>query len=442
MARPSEIVPSTEVLVFRVDSRGRLVSSRVRRADRPRVKLTRRTSTGARAGNLLVKGDCLLALSALRRRLVGKVQLVYADPPYNTGRGGRKYDDALDRDLWLAMLRDRLAACVELLRPTGWLFLHLDATRLAEAKVLLDRSMGEESFSHLITWQRMPDAMTFLGQGAADLVTSTEFLLAYAKDRSQARLNRVQREVEATDKVLDQYDLEVRLGKRRKIAEEDGPDGEPVRIYEYLDFEVSRVPREERLHRFERLHQSTRVHPDNSLQRRLVERLDPDTLHAISYMPARGKRAGRRIEILLHGGRQLWPASTNALLREGRIYRRVDLSTLWTNEEISAVGIAPEGGVTLRRGKKPEALLARVIRLASDRGDLVLDPFAGSGTTAAVAHKLRRRWVTCEISRHAEKLILPRLTRVVSGDDQSGCSREAGWKGGGGFRFVEVDELR
>jgi adenine-specific DNA-methyltransferase len=430
------------VLVFRVDSRGRLVSSRVRRGSLPRVKLSRRRACGARAGNLLVKGDCLLALAALRRRLAGKLQLVYADPPYNTGRGGRQYDDALDRNLWLAMLRDRLAACVELLRPTGWLFLHLDATRLAEAKALLDRQLGEESFAHLITWQRTPDAMTFLGQGTADLVTSTEFLLVYAKDPAQARLNRLQREVEATDKVLVQYDLEVQAGKRRKIEEEQGPGGEPVRIYEYVDFELRRVPRGERLSCFDRLHQSTRIHPDSSFQHRLAERLDPGGLHAVSYVPARGKRAGQRIEILLHGGRQLWPATANARLREGQIYRLADLSTLWSNEEISAVGTAPEGGVSLRRGKKPEALLERVIRLATARGDLVLDPFAGSGTTAAVAHKLRRRWITCEISKHAEKLVLPRLTRVVSGDDQSGISQDVGWKGGGGFRFVEVDELR
>lgn len=442
MAPPNEILPETEVLVFRVDSRGRLVSSRMRRAGLPRIKLSRRMSCGVRSGNLLVKGDCLLALSALKRRLVGKVQLVYADPPYNTGRGGRQYDDALDRNLWLAMLRDRLSACVELLRPTGWLFLHLDASRLFEAKALLDRSLGEENFAHLITWQRTPEAMTFLGQGAADLVTSTEYLLVYARDRGQARLNRLQREVEATDKVLEQYDLEVRPGRRRKIAEDDGPDGEAMRIYEHPEYEVNRLGRETRLGRFDHLYQSTRVHPDSSLQRRLVERLDPERLHTVSYVPARGKRVGQRIEILLHRGRQLWPASANAVVRDGRVYRRADLSTLWSNEEISSVGTAPEGGVTLLRGKKPEALLARVINLATDRGDVVLDPFAGSGTTAAVAHKLGRRWVTSEISGHAETLILPRLTRVISGDDQSGVSREVGWSGGGGFRFVEVAELR
>jgi len=122
------------------------------------------------------------------------------------------------------------------------------------------------------------------------------------------------------------------------------------------------------------------------------------------------------------------------------IYKQDDMNNFWTRQEIPMTGIAKEGGVEMRRGKKPEALIKRILEISTSPGDWVLDSFLGSGTTAAVAHKLGRKWVGIELREHAETHCLPRLKRVVSGKDQTGISKKIGWKGGGGFRYSVLGE--
>ncbi|NOZ86222.1 MAG: site-specific DNA-methyltransferase [Deltaproteobacteria bacterium] len=382
--------------------------------------VTKRTVGDARTGNILVKGDCLAGMRALEDRLMEKIQLVYADPPYNTRRKGRDYDDDMDPGKWLTMLEQRAVACRSLLKPTGWFFLHLDANGLASAKLMMDRIMGEENFTFLVTWERTPK-LTFLGQGASPIVRNTEFILVYSKNRKKrTKLKRLTRDMEATRKVLRQYNLEVVRDKGRLLIEEDGPSGKPLSVFEHDNFSVKSISHDKRLACFDRLYQSTRINPSSTLQSRLAKRSRQGHLYSVRYTPDRGKRAGREIEVLLFNNRQLWPAAENAFIRHGKIFRRVDISTLWTNEEISAVGISSQGGVRLIRGKKPEELLERIILLATNPGDHVMDPFAGSGTTPAVAQKLGRKWIAFEKSDSVEKLILPRLKRVVTGQDKSG----------------------
>ncbi|MGB9851192.1 MAG: DNA methyltransferase, partial [Moorellaceae bacterium] len=122
------------------------------------------------------------------------------------------------------------------------------------------------------------------------------------------------------------------------------------------------------------------------------------------------------------------------------IYKQDDMNNFWTRQEIPITGIANEGSVKMRRGKKPEALIKRILEISTSPGDWVLDSFLGSGTTAAVAHKLGRKWIGIEMGEHAETLCLPRLKQVVSGEDQTGISKEIEWKGGGGFRYCVLGE--
>jgi adenine-specific DNA-methyltransferase len=153
---------------------------------------------------------------------------------------------------------------------------------------------------------------------------------------------------------------------------------------------------------------------------------------------SRGKKAGQEITAYyLNGQVFAWLADT-AELRDGAIVKTNKLSDFWTHAELPKADLANEGGVDFRRGKKPENLIRRVLTLATKRGDLVLDSFAGSGTTGAVAHKMGRRWIMVELGEHCHTHIIPRLKKVIDGQDPGGITKAVGWKGGGGFRYYRL----
>jgi adenine-specific DNA-methyltransferase len=195
------------------------------------------------------------------------------------------------------------------------------------------------------------------------------------------------------------------------------------------------------LKHFDSLYESVGIHAEHSFMQRILAMLRPGKAYCVEYTPSRGKNAGREISEFFINGRKMLPAKDYAMIGEdGEIYRTSDMDNLWSDEEIGVTGIASEGASEFKRGKKPEELLKRVVELSTSPGDWVLDSFLGSGTTAAVAHKLGRKWIGIELGEHAETLCLPRLKRVVSGEDQTGISRQVGWKGGGGFRYCVLGE--
>lgn len=393
--------------------------------------------------NLLIKGDNLLALKALERHFAGKIKCIYIDPPFNTGNAFEYYDDGLEHTIWLSMMKARLEILKTLLSREGVIFVHIDFNEIGALQVLLNEIFGRRNFVSLITWQRTPE-ITFLGQGQSPIITITEYLLIYAKEFESCLLNRVSKKLLATSRVMQQYNLIVDLGEKKFVKDIVDENAGLVKVYCYPNANIQRVPssmsKREYLSNFDKIFRYARVNPDNSFLFRMMNEFEPNTVYSIVYKPRVGKNAGNEIEAIFHRRNQLWPVSANAFVEENEIYRSADMSNLWTNDEISATRIANEGGVEFRRGKKPEALVQRVLDIASSPGDWVLDSFLGSGTTAAVAHKLGRKWIGIELGEHAETLCLPRLKRVVSGEDQTGISKQVGWKGGGGFRYCVLGE--
>jgi len=395
------------------------------------------------AENILIRGDNLLALQALLPQFAGKIKLIYIDPPFNTGAAYEYYDDGLEHTIWLSLMKSRLELLWKLLADEGIIFVHIDEIELAYLRVVMDEIFHNRNLISIICWQRTPE-ITFLGQGQSYINTIMEYLLVYAKDISRCQLNRVSKRLLATSRVMQQYNLFVTLGERELSSQGTSASGIPYTIYRYTDFDVQRIPANisklEYIKRFDTIYRYARVNPDNTFLSSFVDTLNPEELFGVVYTPTRGKSAGRDIECLFHRRNQLWPAANNAFVEGGEIYRKADMSNLWTNDEISATRIANEGGVRFRRGKKPEELLQRVIEIGSRSGDIVLDSFAGSGTTGAVAHKMERKWIMVEIGDHAETHIIPRMQRVISGEDQSGISKAVGWKGGGGFAYYTLGE--
>ncbi len=365
------------------------------------------------ADNLLIRGDALNALTSLsripefQREYLGKVKLAYLDPPFNTQQAFEHYDDALEHSVWLTMMRDRLVQIKRLLRDDGTVWVHLDDAEMSYCRVVLDEVFGRENFLATIIWEKTTsgrnDAKTFS--------TDHDYIIVFARDASSVRLNRLDRQGE--DRAYRNPDSDPR-GPWREI-DYKGPktaDERPNLYYAITNpFSGQEVlPRRERVWAFGR----------DEHQRHVAENL--------VWWGKRGTYTYPKLK------KFLFTASTTSVPR-----------TLWTADQADTSRRAKEEIKRLFPGAipfatpKPEKLLQRIIEIATDLGDVVLDCFLGSGTTAAVAHKTGRRWVGVE--RSAETLstfAMPRLDRVASGDDPGGVTDVVGWNGGGGFRILDV----
>ncbi len=413
----------------------RLELSWIGKEDRPRLEprilipdpsrsySARDSSVGpATSGNRLIYGDNLLALKALEQEFSGRIKCVVIDPPYNTGSAFAHYDDGVEHSLWLSLMRDRLECIWRLLSSDGSLWMTLDDHEAHYAKVLCDEVFGRANFVHNAVWQKRSAPLAH----TTWLSDSHDHILIYAKDKSIWRPNRLPRTAEVNEK-YDQTD------------EHDG------------------------------------VNPDGSVRGRGPWFADNFTLSLRSG--ARGKQFARSgtspnvYTITLPSGRKLDPPAGTCwryppnryqeLLLENRItfgrngdsrpcYKRFlaevsDLRamTVWHHSEVgenrhATIEAKAINGQDPFATPKPEKLIHRILTLATKPGDWVLDSFAGSGTTGAVAHKMGRHWVMVELHDQINTHILPRLRAVIDGRDSNGVTSETGWRGGGGFTFFEL----
>jgi adenine-specific DNA-methyltransferase len=341
------------------------------------------------ADNLLIRGDALNALTSLARlpefasECLGKVKLAYIDPPFNTQQSFLHYDDALEHSVWLTMMRDRLEQVKMLLASDGVLFVHCDTSEGHYLKVLLDEVFTRQNFRNEIIWKR-----TSAHSDARTLGSVHDTILFYTKGESWQWNEQFTPYEDTYVKAYYRYKDE---DGRLFMSGDLGAAGLSGGGYEYEWNGITRVWR---------------------VPRTTMERLESE----------------RRIFYTANGFPRL-----KRYLDEAK---GQPLSDLWTDIQ-PAVSWSPE---RLRYStQKPEALLRRIIEVASMPGDIVLDCFLGSGTTAAVAHKMGRRWVGVEREDHAiDDFALPRLHRVVEGQDPGGITADVKWTGGGGFRVLNV----
>jgi adenine-specific DNA-methyltransferase len=358
------------------------------------------------ADNLLIRGDALNALTSLAKlpefatEYLGKVKLVYIDPPFNTQQSFLQYDDALEHSVWLTMIRDRLLQIRDLLAPDGTVWLHLDDAEMHRARSVLDEVFGTDYFVGTIIWQKADTVRN----DARRFSVSHDYLLVYGAPSWTA--NRLPRTGEM-DQVYKNPDNDPR-----------GPWLAGTLIspsYRASGDFVVETP-------------GGKVHPPPKDTSWRVPRETFDQL-----------LADNRIWFGKHGT----ATPQRKLFLEEAKERVVD--TIW---DVKEVGGNRQSKAEIKKlfpevepfaTPKPERLLGRILHIASEPGDIVLDCFLGSGTTAAVAQKMGRRWVGVEYSPETiETFALPRIRRVVDGDDPGGVSETAGWSGGGGFRVLDV----
>jgi len=391
--------------------------------------------------NLLVQGDNLEVLAALRPRFEGKIRCIYLDPPFNTGRSFAEYKDILSTEDWSQMMRPRLAALAPLLTADGSIFAEIDDTQLAHLLLLMDDVFGAKNRISTITVVR--SATTGHKAINAGPVHVSDFVLAYAKDKKQWRYR---------PQVRVRHGLDPAYGTWL-----DDPEAAPAR----WTFRPLRAAIAERLGH-ESAREAVRVLGREAFALRTVDLALENARHVVRFAQPRYEAIGRaaqevvarsraapervlvleresRAPFIVRGGNRVLFLRDKVRMIGGRPAIVEPLTNVWT--DVPFQGIAREGGVVFTRNKKPERLVARVLAMATDPGDWVLDPFLGSGTTAAVAHKMGRRWIGIEEGAHVTTLAEPRLARVVAGEDLTGITTETGFAGGGGFLATDLAGL-
>ena len=351
--------------------------------------------------NRLIFGDNLLALKALEAEFSGKVKCVFIDPPYNTGSAFIHYDDGVEHSIWLSLMRDRLEIIRRLLSEDGSLWITIDDNEAHYLKVLCDEVFGRGNFVSTLIWEKKyaPKA------DSKYLSVSHDFVLVYSKSIDRVTVNRLQK----TEKQTKRY--------TNRDNDPRGPwkAGDTLRN-EVRDYAVFPV----------KLPSGREVWPSAGTSWRYTREKFAELI------------ADNRIWFGVGGDAR--PAIKRFL---SEVSETIPATTIWKYDEVGHNDESKKEskvlfGDNLFGTPKPERLMQRIIEIATNPNDLILDSFAGSGTTGAVAHKMGRRWIMVELGEHCHTHIIPRLHKVIDGEDSGGVTKSVDWKGGGGFRFYRL----
>ncbi len=384
--------------------------------------------------NRLIHGDNLLALKALEQDFSGLIKCIYIDPPFNTQQAFDHYDDSVEHSLWLGLMRDRLVLLRKLLSNSGTIYVHIDDNELGYLIVLLDEIFGRDNRVNIITFkQGSATGHKAINPGC---VNTTNYLLSYAKNKTvwtSARLftarERDDRYNQYIQNINDPYSEWTFTTLTKAFAHANGLSEKEARALakakpEDLDKFVTQNAKQ--VIRFAR----PSYEGVSAEARRLIDESKTDKAKVI-----RLERNGYP-DILLKGGERILFYRDKLKNVDGQLVTGEPLTTLW--DDILSNNLHAEGAVEFPKGKKPEALIKRILELSTEKEDWVLDSFAGSGTTGAVAHKMGRRWIMVELGDHWKTHVVPRMTRVIDGVDKSGVTEAVAWKGGGGYRCYKL----
>lgn len=396
--------------------------------------------------NMLIHGDNLIALQALQQDFAGRIKCIYIDPPYNTGNAFELYDDGIEHSLWLNMLYKRLRILHELLSENGTLWVSIDSAEGHYLKVVCDEIFGRNNFVSDITYEK--SNVTGLGQGGA-IFNTGEKILVYKKNNLE--LNEVLVTEKLSKKTMQRYRKYIQSEGTKELVEEfeSASNGLPVRIFKHKNYVIGDISLKQFEHReseiralyykfFNTIYRTYVVQQENEFQNSLMERMEKNSLYSVEYVPSRGRNEGRETTLFYHNGELCAWLKDTAFLNGRDVVKTTKLSNVWKNDDIPKADLGNEGGVAFPRSKKPEKLLERILLLATNEGDLVLDSFLGSGTTAAVAHKMGRKYIGIEMGEHCYTHCKRRLDRVIDGNDNGGVTRQYNWQGGGGYHFYEL----
>ena len=363
--------------------------------------------------NRLIFGDNLLALKALEQEFSGKVKCVFIDPPYNTGSAFTHYDDGLEHSIWLGLMRDRLEIIKRLLSDDGSLWITIDDNECHYLKVLCDEVFGRGCFVTSFIWKKVDSP----NDNKVPITPDHEYILCFSKKPGNRNFKQ-----RVDHSILEAYrkpDSESNRPYRDRLLKKNGKNSlrsdRPSMFFPISDPDGNEI---------------LPIHDDGR-----------------EACWALGKTA---VEELIASGKLIWKQrqdeSRTRWVPYTREYAPENPSrphpTIWNDLDTTRQtkghqkALFGENGVFAT--PKPEDLVCRILEMSTEFDDLVLDSFAGSGTTGAVAHKMGRRWIMVELGEHCHTHVIPRLQKVIDGEDQGGISKTVNWQGGGGFRYYKL----
>lgn len=413
------------------------------------------------SGNMLIHGDNLLALKALEQEYSGKVKCIYIDPPYNTGNAFDLYDDSIEHSIWLGLMKERLFFLRNLLSDDGCIWIQIDDEEQAYLKVLCDEIFGRNNFVNMISVNMKSTAGASGGGEDKRLKKNCEYILLYARNYDKLPMFSAAYEYTEMYEMVCQYrknginwhytSVIVDRGGKEYIGSTCDGDGNEIKVFRrigYIIKSIKQVMEDEHISEKEVYYKySTNIFEakdaQTSIRTRIIdfkkEHSVTDDIVSIEYVPKTGRNKGILYEQFYKGDKCRLFAWLKDIgeMKNGVLYKKDIQGTYW-NLSSHLNNLTKEGNVLFPKGKKPEYLIGRILDMCTNPGDLVLDSFLGSGTTAAVAQKMGRRYIGIELGNHAYTHCYPRLKMVTDGTDQGGISKAQNWKGGSGFKFYEL----
>ena len=356
--------------------------------------------------NLLIHGDNLLALKSLEQQYAGKIKCIFIDPPYNTGSAFSHYDDGLEHSMWLSMMRDRLELLRSLLSEEGSLWITIDDNEAHYLKVLCDEVFGRANFVANIVWQKKYSKQN----DSKWFSTSHDHIFVYAKNKNKWFPNKLERSSD-------------------ELKGYKNPDNDSRGLWQSVVYTCAKT-RSERPNLYYPI-----THPKTG------EEVYPSESRVWPY--DRKRHEQHIADGLLWWGENNDKDKPRLKSFLSKVGNGIVPDTLWLRDSAGdnqdakreARNFFPQGTFDT---PKPEKLIQKILQISTSEGDIVLDSFAGSGTTGAVAHKMGRRWIMVELGDHCQTHIVPRLKKVIDGEDKGGVTKSANWQGGGGFHYLRL----
>ena len=411
--------------------------------------------------NIIIHGDNLLGLRAIEDKYTNSIKCIYIDPPYNTGEAFENYDDNLEHSIWLDLMRSRLMILRRLLREDGTIWIQIDDEEQAYLKVLCDEVFGRSNFVNMISVNMKNIAGASGGGEDKRMKKNCEYILVYAKEYSLLPLfNGPYVYKEIYDEVLSYKEsgkswhytsVLVNEGEKEYVASTVDGDGNEIKVYRRINTEIMSVRQlmkrdglteKEVYYKYGRFIFEAKD-AQSSIRQRVIQAKKENNITedviSIEYVPKTGKRKGRLYEQFYKGDKCrlfAWLKDISEV-KDDVLYKKELQGTYW--DMTSCINnLTKEGSVQFPKGKKPEKLVGQIFSMTTQPGDIVLDSFLGSGTSAAVAHKMGRTYIGIELGEQAYTHCCPRMQHVIDGEDQGGITISEKWEGGGGFKFYEL----
>ena len=393
-----------------------------------------RDESGMIKDNLIIQGNNLVTLHSIKQEFADRVKLIYIDPPYNTGNDSFAYNDNFNHSSWLVFMKNRLEVARDLLRKDGLIFISIDERENDYLRVLCDEIFTRSNRVSFITVKVKDPA----GVGQQSLIFDvTEYLLVYAKDIQTAKtvITNTTEVREISDKVKGYKNLISSYGTSTQVGTVNRAGVGEIKIFKCSGYNIEdagKLSFKEYIDKRDDI--AADYNPSGGLIVALKDHIPQEGLSYIEYRPIRGKDQGQTSKVYFKNGRILSFLSAITEVKGKKVFKRTKLTNLW---ETSNSSLHLEGGVVFKSGKKPEDLLAKIIEFATKEGELVVDFHLGSGTTAAVAHKLSRQYIGIEQIDYGENGAVARLNNVIKGDSKK-TKKAINWTGGGSFIYLEL----